>query len=131
MLYMFLLYWDDNNPPGDMDQVMAGHHAVAAAARNKDAYLYSEAIGGRANATTVRVREGEVMISDGPYAETKEVVGGFYVLDCADLDEALEVAARIPDAASGGVEVRPVMQVPGWDYGPTSARVRQSMNGAA
>lgn len=63
-------------------------------------------------ATTVRVtggRGGEVVTSDGPYAETKEVLGGFYLLECADLDEAIAVAAKIPAAWDGAVEVRPVL----------------------
>ena len=65
-----------------------------------------------ATATTVRVqggRGGEVVTSDGPYAETKEVLGGFYLLECADLDEAIAVAAKIPSAWNGAVEVRPVI----------------------
>ncbi len=60
------------------------------------------------SATTVRVRDGETLISDGPFAETKEVLGGFFVLDVPDLDEALKWAARIPSAERGSVEVRPV-----------------------
>lgn len=60
-------------------------------------------------ATTVRVREGETMITDGPFAETKEQLGGFYVVDCANLDEALAWAAKIPGALNGSIEVRPVM----------------------
>jgi hypothetical protein len=63
-------------------------------------------------ATTVRVkggRGGEVVTSDGPYVETKEVLGGFYLLECADLDEAIRVAAQIPGAWDGGIEVRPVV----------------------
>ena len=63
-------------------------------------------------ATTVRVtggRGGEVVTSDGPYAETKEVLGGFYLLECADLDEAISVAAQIPGAWDGAIEVRPVL----------------------
>lgn len=63
-------------------------------------------------ATTVRVtggRGGEVVTSDGPYAETKEVLGGFYLLECADLDEAISVAAKIPGAWDGAIEVRPVL----------------------
>jgi hypothetical protein len=62
------------------------------------------------DATTVRVRDGEVLTSDGPFAETKEVIGGYYVVDCKDLDEAIEVAAKIPGARDGAVEVRPI-----WD----------------
>jgi len=63
------------------------------------------------DATTVRVREGEVVTSDGPFAETKEQIGGYYLADCADLDEAIEVAAKIPAAGRGSVEVRPVWEM--------------------
>jgi hypothetical protein len=62
------------------------------------------------DATTVRVRDGETLTSDGPFAETKEQVGGFYLVDCKDLDEAIEIAAKIPGAAHGSIEVRPI-----WD----------------
>ena len=66
------------------------------------------------SATSVRVRGGETEITDGPFAVTKEVLAGYYVLDCADLDEALEHAARFPGARYGTVEVRPVMPVDEW-----------------
>jgi hypothetical protein len=62
-------------------------------------------------ATTVRVRDGEALVTDGPFAETAEQLGGYYVLDCVDLDEALTYAARCPFAAEGSVEVRPIMEV--------------------
>ncbi len=62
------------------------------------------------DATTVQVRDGEVLTSDGPFAETKEQIGGFYLVDCKDLDEAIEVASKIPTAANGTIEVRPI-----WD----------------
>ena len=62
-------------------------------------------------ATTVRVRDGEAELTDGPFAVTKEVLGGYYLLECRDLDEALEQAARIPIARYGSVEVRPVMDL--------------------
>ena len=61
-----------------------------------------------ATATTVRVRDGEALTTDGPFAETKEQLAGFFVLECADLDEAIELASRIPAAAVGSIEVRPV-----------------------
>jgi hypothetical protein len=64
-----------------------------------------------ATATTVRVREGEVLTSDGPFAETKEQVAGFYLVDCKDLDEAIEVASKIPGATHGSVEVRPIWEM--------------------
>lgn len=61
-------------------------------------------------AVTVRVRSGEVLLSDGPFAETKEQIGGFTVIDCADLDEAIEVAAKHPAAAFGMIELRPIWE---------------------
>ena len=64
-----------------------------------------------ADATTVRVREGEVLTTDGPFAETAEQVGGYYLVDCADLDEAIGVAAKIPGARIGSIEVRPVWEM--------------------
>ncbi len=114
MLYMFLLYFNPTvTPPAShMDR----HFAVWREAKEQGKYLTSEAIGGTDNATTVRVRNGKTMMVDGPFAETKEVLGGFYLLDCKDLDEALEYAQKIPDSSTGAVEVRPVMEVPGWKY---------------
>jgi hypothetical protein len=64
-----------------------------------------------ADATTVRVRDGEVLTTDGPFAETKEQIGGYYLVDCKDLDEAIEVAAAIPSARSGSIEVRPIWEM--------------------
>ena len=70
-----------------------------------------EALQPTATATTVRVREDDTLTTDGPFAETKDQLGGFYLVDCKDLDEAIEVAARIPDARRGSIEVRPIMDV--------------------
>ncbi len=63
------------------------------------------------DATTVRVRDGEVLTSDGPFAETKEQMGGFYLVDCKDLDEAIDVASKIPGARDGSIEVRPIWEL--------------------
>jgi hypothetical protein len=63
------------------------------------------------DATTVRVRDGEVLTADGPFAETKEQMGGFYLVDCKDLDEAIEVASKIPGARIGTIEVRPIWEM--------------------
>jgi hypothetical protein len=63
------------------------------------------------DATTVQVRDGEVLTADGPFAETKEQIGGFYAVDCADLDEAIEIAAKIPGAQTGTIEVRPIWEM--------------------
>jgi hypothetical protein len=61
-------------------------------------------------ATTVRVRNGKIMTTDGPFAETKEQLGGYYMLDCNDLDEAIQIAAKIPGAKHGSIEIRPIME---------------------
>ena len=71
--------------------------------------ISSEALESTSTATTVRVRNGKLSITDGPFAETKEQLGGFYVLDVKDLDEAIEWAAKIPGAQRGSIEIRPVM----------------------
>ncbi|HTL85530.1 MAG TPA: YciI family protein [Acidimicrobiia bacterium] len=63
------------------------------------------------DATSVRVRDGEVLASDGPFAETKEQIGGFYLVDCKNLDEAIEVASKIPAAENGVIEVRPIWEM--------------------
>lgn len=63
------------------------------------------------DATTVRLRNGQVLTADGPFAETKEQIGGFYLVDCQDLDEAIEVAAKIPGARTGAVEIRPIWEM--------------------
>jgi hypothetical protein len=63
------------------------------------------------DATTVRVRDGETLTSDGPFAETKEQVGGYFIVDCKDLDEAIEVAAKLPGAADVAIEVRPIWEM--------------------
>ena len=70
-----------------------------------------EALQPTSTATSVRVRNGDTLTTDGPFAETKDQLGGFYLVDCKDLDEAVEVAAGIPDARRGTIEVRPVMEV--------------------
>jgi hypothetical protein len=64
-----------------------------------------------ADATCVRVRDGEVLTTDGPFAETKEQIGGYFLVDCADLDEAIEIASKIPGAKGGTIEVRPVWEM--------------------
>ncbi len=63
------------------------------------------------DATAVQVRDGEVLTSDGPFAETKEQIGGFYLVDAKDLDEAIEIAAKIPGASKGTIEVRPIWEM--------------------
>jgi hypothetical protein len=111
MRYMLSIYDDEqrwaNASPEDIQAAFAAHDAFSREAGER--IVAGEALQPTPTATTVRVRDGEAMLSDGPFAETKEQLGGFYVLECADLDEALDLAGKIPDAATGAVEVRPVM----------------------
>ena len=74
--------------------------------------LAGEALQPTDTATSVRVRDGSTLVTDGPFAETKEALGGFYLLECKDLDEAIEMAAKIPGAKQGTIEVRPIWQLP-------------------
>jgi hypothetical protein len=93
----------------------------------KDAGLYvtGDALQGVELATTVRVRAGETQITDGPFAETREHLGGYYVVDCPDLDTALEHAGRMPSVRWGSVEVRPV-----WDTSQMQAAAEQAQASA-
>ena len=93
----------------DIEGLFAAHGEFGEAAGNAGVFLGGEGLQPVATATTVRVRDGERMLTDGPYAETKEQLGGYYLLECKDLDDALNWASRIPEAKTGAVEVRPVM----------------------
>jgi hypothetical protein len=114
MKYMALIYSSDAaNPqygsPGFGE--MMGAYNVATETYKRDGVMAAgEGLQPSTTATTVRVRNGKTETMDGPFAETKEQLGGFYLFDCANLDEAIKYAAMIPTAAWGSVEVRPVMQ---------------------
>ena len=119
MKFLALIYadeslWTDASQE-EMAASMAAHETFSEAAGKAGALLGGEALEPTATATTVRVRDGERMLTDGPFVETKEQLGGYYVLECKDLDEALTWAAQIPEAQVGGVEVRPVMEFEGMD----------------
>lgn len=86
---------------------MQEYFAFGAAAREKATIVASEALHPINTATTVRVRDGKTLTTDGPFAETHEQLGGFYLFDCKDLDEAIELAAKIPGARRGSIEIRP------------------------
>ncbi len=91
------------------------------------AFVSGEGLQSSTTATTLRVDGGDRILTDGPFVETKEQVGGFYVIDCKDLDEAIEWAAKLPSSAQGGVtEIRPVM-----DYGPEYEDPQALRQGAA
>ena len=79
----------------------------------KGQYLAASPLHPVATATSVRVRDGKRLVTDGPFAETREQLGGYYLINAMDLDEAIAIAARIPPARKGTVEIRPVMEIPG------------------
>jgi hypothetical protein len=110
--YMLLIYnADDSATPEEMAAEGPRWYEYSEGLRNAGVHVAGEALQGRETATTVRVREGETQITDGPFAETKELLGGYYIIDVPDLDAALEHAARIPSVGRGSVEVRPVMDM--------------------
>ena len=95
--------------PEVMQQMYGAVEKVNQEMRDKGAWVFGGGLTEPSDATVVRVERGEVMLTDGPYVETKEQLGGFYLLNCKDLDEAIEWAAKIPGANGGSIEVRPVM----------------------
>ena len=117
MRYIMLIYSqeDEAATPAELSAVAAAHRTVMEEANRRGIFRAADPLAPSATATTVRVRDGEVLMTDGPFAETKEQVAGYYILDCRDLDEALAWAAKIPTAcrgAAGCVEVRPIREIP-------------------
>jgi hypothetical protein len=108
MRYLFLIYGDPRQP--DMPELLARYTAFTSETVERGTLRVSHQLQRADTATTVRVRDGRLLVSDGPYAETKEQIGGFYLLECRDLDEALDWAAKIPTAEDGVIEVRPVVE---------------------
>jgi len=99
----------------DFDQVMADFQTSTKAMNDAGVVVSTGPLDPPQTARTLRVRDGQPVVTDGPFAEFKEVIGGYYVLDCADIDEALRWAATIPSARYGAIEVRPLMRLPGHD----------------
>ena len=115
MRYLLLIYGPEDVPdptPDEQGQVMAAYNAFTEHIRSKNAYLGGEALEPTPTATTVRVRDGQTLTTDGPFAETKEALGGYYLVEAKDLDEAIDFAARIPGAKTGSIEVRPIWEIP-------------------
>jgi hypothetical protein len=114
MRYMLLIYGDEG-AWSDAERAQC-YEESAAYARELDAggrYVAAAPLHPVATATSVRVRERKRLVTDGPFAETREQLGGYFMIDARDLDEAIEIAARIPGARLGTVEIRPVLEVGG------------------
>ena len=113
MKYLCLIYEDEKNwlntPKDQADAIMGEYFAFTDDIRKSGQYVAGEALHPTHTAATVRVRNGKTSTTDGPFAETKEQLGGFYLVEAKDLNEAIQVASRIPSARFGSVEVRPVV----------------------
>lgn len=113
MRYIALIYSNEsdreNSTPEAMQQIMAEYRAFDEQVKAAGKWVAGDALKDTASATTIRVRDGKTMMTDGPFAETKEQLGGYYLLECDDLDEALAWASKIPTTKYGSVELRPVM----------------------
>ena len=114
MKYMLLIYQDENALDDDeraacyVESTQLSHDLAASGK-----FLAASPLQPTALATSVRVREGKRLVTDGPFAETREQLGGFYLIDASDLDDAIAIAARVPMARKGTIEVRPVIELPG------------------
>lgn len=113
MDYLLLIYTDETTDPKPgspaFQQMLDDYNALTKEVTDKGMMKGANPLQSISTATTVRVRNGRTQTTDGPFAETKEQLGGYYLLDCKDLDEAISYAAKIPSAKNGSVEIRPVM----------------------
>jgi hypothetical protein len=113
MKFLLTIYNDESGfasaTPEQTQQMMAAYGEVGEAMQKAGVILGGEGLQPSSTATTVTVRDGETLTTDGPFAETREQLGGYYLLECRDLDEAISWAARIPGSHYGSIEVRPVM----------------------
>jgi len=114
MRYMLLICADESGvsalSPAEGEAMMGEYMKFGETMTQRGVLVTGDRLHPTTDATTVQLRDGEVLTSDGPFAETKEQIGGFYIVDCKDLDEAIEIAAKIPGARLGTIEVRPI-----WD----------------
>src|SRR5215469_2945135 len=114
MRYMMLVYsteGPDGVPPEEAERIRAGHVAVIGEATRKGVLVGAEPLAPTSTATTVRHENGKVLVIDGPFAETKEHLAGYYIIECENLDEAIEWAAKIPtecQGRAGSIEIRPM-----------------------
>ena len=114
MKYMLLIYGDEQVLDVEERETCYGESAGLARDLNASGqYLGASPLHLTSTATSVRVRDGKRLVTDGPFAETREQLGGYYLIDATDLDEAIDIAARIPGVRWGTVEIRPVMEIPG------------------
>jgi hypothetical protein len=114
MKYLLLIYADENAwTDAERQQCYAESTELTHDLNSRGQYLAANPLQPVATATSVRVRNGERLVTDGPFAETREQLGGYFLVEAKDLNEAIAIAGRIPGARKGTVEVRPVLEIPG------------------
>ena len=126
MRYLLLIYTPepaDGSSPDEMLDEVDQYNAFTQWTIQQGMFKAGEALHPTTAATTVQVRNGRTITTDGPFAETKEALGGFYLIEAKDLDEAIDAAARIPGARRGSIEVRPIFDLPEHDSGDTPEAV--------
>ena len=115
MQYLLLIYTDEAKMPApgskEFDEMLGAYTKATETYKADKVWRAGDALQPVATATTVKVRSGKIQTMDGPFAETKEMLAGYYLLDCKDLDEAIRYAAMIPGAAFGAIEVRPILDL--------------------
>ena len=111
MRYLVLIYSEESTSPPPQErlqEVRTTYRAYTTMLRDRAAFVDGDELQPTATATTIRVRDGQTLITDGPFAETKEALGGFYLIEAADLDEAIDLARACPGANWGSIELRPI-----------------------
>ena len=119
MKYMLLIYSDEKAwTDAERERCYAESTQLTHRLKENGHYLAASPLQPVATAASVRVREGKPIVTDGPYAETREQLGGYFLVEARDLNEAVSIASQIPGARKGTVEVRPVLEIPGLPTGP-------------
>jgi hypothetical protein len=113
MKYMLLIYLDENSlSPADREQCYKESTGFAHQLNKDGQFLATAPLHPTSTATSVRVRDGRRIVTDGPFAETREQLGGFFLINAKDLDEAIGIAGRLPAGRWGTVEIRPIVEIP-------------------
>jgi hypothetical protein len=117
MQYILLIYSNEaerfGRPQGETNKIHGEYMEFTGNIKKSGHMLAGEPLEPSSTATTVRVKNGKTLRTDGPFAETREQLGGFYIIEAKDLDEAVMIGAKIPDARNGAIEVRPIMKMTG------------------
>ena len=127
MRYLLLIYTEEQleASPDAMAAEFQAYDRFTNEVRDRGIYEAGEALRPTSTATTVRVRDGQTVTTDGPFAETKEALGGFYMVDATDLDDAIQLAAKIPGAKHGSIEIRPI-----FEYGAAEGSASEAVGAA-